>query len=75
MSLQIFEWWYFRKYGMSFIEQISVNHLGPLLGGGEEPEANTSQTNDSKQSRSFFCILFISKQDFFDSVLELFDMM
>uniref|UniRef100_A0A8C2WA13 Suppression of tumorigenicity 7 like n=1 Tax=Cyclopterus lumpus TaxID=8103 RepID=A0A8C2WA13_CYCLU len=23
----IFEWWYFRKYGTSFIEQVSVSHL------------------------------------------------
>uniref|UniRef100_H3DQF6 Suppression of tumorigenicity 7 n=1 Tax=Tetraodon nigroviridis TaxID=99883 RepID=H3DQF6_TETNG len=29
----IFEWWYFRKYGTSFIEQVSVSHLRPLLGG------------------------------------------
>uniref|UniRef100_A0A4W3IQW2 Suppressor of tumorigenicity 7 protein-like n=1 Tax=Callorhinchus milii TaxID=7868 RepID=A0A4W3IQW2_CALMI len=28
----IFEWWYFRKYGTSFIEQVSVSHLRPLLG-------------------------------------------
>ncbi|XP_028171116.1 protein ST7 homolog, partial [Ostrinia furnacalis] len=31
----IFEWWYFRKYGTSFIEQVSLAHLGPWLGGGE----------------------------------------
>uniref|UniRef100_A0A8C6PWJ6 Suppression of tumorigenicity 7 like n=1 Tax=Nothobranchius furzeri TaxID=105023 RepID=A0A8C6PWJ6_NOTFU len=31
----IFEWWYFRKYGTSFIEQVSVSHLRPLLGGVE----------------------------------------
>ncbi|XP_032512886.2 protein ST7 homolog [Danaus plexippus] len=29
----IFEWWYFKKYGTSFIEQVSLNHLGPWLGG------------------------------------------
>ncbi|XP_060801798.1 protein ST7 homolog isoform X2 [Amyelois transitella] len=36
----IFEWWYFRKYGTSFIEQVSLTHLGPWLGGGgaAEPE-------------------------------------
>lgn len=33
----IFEWWYFRKYGTSFIEQVSLAHLGPWL-GGSEPE-------------------------------------
>uniref|UniRef100_A0AAQ5XZ00 Suppression of tumorigenicity 7 like n=1 Tax=Amphiprion ocellaris TaxID=80972 RepID=A0AAQ5XZ00_AMPOC len=32
----IFEWWYFRKYGTSFIEQVSVSHLRPLLGGVEK---------------------------------------
>uniref|UniRef100_A0A673J7Y4 Suppressor of tumorigenicity 7 protein-like n=1 Tax=Sinocyclocheilus rhinocerous TaxID=307959 RepID=A0A673J7Y4_9TELE len=31
----LFEWWYFRKYGTSFIEQVSVSHLRPLLGGVE----------------------------------------
>ncbi|CAK8685609.1 unnamed protein product [Clavelina lepadiformis] len=44
----IFEWWYFRKYGTSFIEQVSVNHLGPLL-GGDETETNTTSNNDNKQ--------------------------
>uniref|UniRef100_A0A674P104 Suppression of tumorigenicity 7 like n=1 Tax=Takifugu rubripes TaxID=31033 RepID=A0A674P104_TAKRU len=35
----IFEWWYFRKYGTSFIEQVSVSHLRPLLGGVESSSA------------------------------------
>ncbi|XP_061688210.1 suppressor of tumorigenicity 7 protein-like isoform X2 [Syngnathoides biaculeatus] len=35
----IFEWWYFRKYGTSFIEQVSVSHLRPLLGGVESGSA------------------------------------
>ncbi|XP_052740539.1 protein ST7 homolog [Bicyclus anynana] len=38
----IFEWWYFRKYGTSFIEQVSLTHLGPWLSGAgatsPEPE-------------------------------------
>lgn len=29
----IFEWWYFRKYGTSFVEQVSLTHLSPWLGG------------------------------------------
>ncbi|KAM4699443.1 suppressor of tumorigenicity 7 protein-like [Discoglossus pictus] len=29
----VFEWCYFKKYGTSFIEQVSVNHLRPLMGG------------------------------------------
>uniref|UniRef100_H2ZNX4 Protein ST7 homolog n=1 Tax=Ciona savignyi TaxID=51511 RepID=H2ZNX4_CIOSA len=45
----IFEWWYFRKYGTSFIEQVSVNHLGPLL-GGEETDTSATQTNENKQT-------------------------
>lgn len=44
----IFEWWYFRKYGTSFIEQVSVRHLGPLL-GGDENETTTTTNGDSKQ--------------------------
>uniref|UniRef100_A0A8C5MCF6 Suppression of tumorigenicity 7 like n=1 Tax=Leptobrachium leishanense TaxID=445787 RepID=A0A8C5MCF6_9ANUR len=28
----VFEWCYFKKYGTSFIEQVSVNHLRPLMG-------------------------------------------
>ncbi|VDL57292.1 unnamed protein product [Hymenolepis diminuta] len=32
----IFECWYFRKYGASFIEQISLTHIYPLLGGSDE---------------------------------------
>ena len=23
----IFEWWYYRRYGTSFIEQVSLNHI------------------------------------------------
>ncbi|XP_052780700.1 suppressor of tumorigenicity 7 protein homolog isoform X2 [Mya arenaria] len=39
----IFEWWYFKKYGTSFIEQVSLNHISPLLGG--EPVANNDNGN------------------------------
>ena len=41
--LQIFEWWYFKKYGTSFIEQVSLNHISPLLGG--EPVTSTESTS------------------------------
>lgn len=27
----IFEWWYFKRNGQSFIEQMSLNHLGPWI--------------------------------------------
>ncbi|XP_052283603.1 suppressor of tumorigenicity 7 protein homolog isoform X1 [Dreissena polymorpha] len=39
----IFEWWYFKKYGTSFIEQVSLNHISPLLGG--EPVNNNEVAN------------------------------
>jgi len=39
---QIFEWWYYRKYGTSFIEQVSLNHLGPLLGPPDYPQNGNS---------------------------------
>ncbi|XP_053318620.1 suppressor of tumorigenicity 7 protein isoform X1 [Spea bombifrons] len=53
----IFEWWYFRKYGTSFIEQVSVSHLRPLLGGVDNntpSNSNTSNgdTDSSRQSVS-----------------------
>lgn len=40
---QIFEWWYFRKYGTSFIEHVSLSHLGPLLGSSDSTPQNTQQ--------------------------------
>ncbi|XP_078500593.1 suppressor of tumorigenicity 7 protein-like isoform X2 [Lissotriton helveticus] len=52
----IFEWWYFRKYGTSFIEQVSVSHLRPLIGGTENSQApsafvpSSSETEASKQN-------------------------
>ncbi|KAJ8046532.1 Protein ST7-like [Holothuria leucospilota] len=44
----IFEWWYFRKYGTSFIEQVSLNHLSPWLGGSE----NGGSTTNNQQTAS-----------------------
>ena len=38
----IFEWWYYRRYGTSFIEQVSLNHISPWLGGGDPPESSPS---------------------------------
>ncbi|KAK3103171.1 hypothetical protein FSP39_016989 [Pinctada imbricata] len=46
----IFEWWYFKKYGTSFIEQVSLNHISPLLGGGENPNPDTSTTNTNNNT-------------------------
>lgn len=55
--LQIFEWWYFRKYGTSFIEQVSVSHLRPLLGGVDNSAPSTAnaaggEADSSRQSVS-----------------------
>ncbi|XP_071081816.1 suppressor of tumorigenicity 7 protein homolog isoform X2 [Haliotis cracherodii] len=49
----IFEWWYFKKYGTSFIEQVSLNHISPLLGGGEgtteTPSSSSGNTSTTQQ--------------------------
>uniref|UniRef100_A0A7N6ADN4 Suppression of tumorigenicity 7 n=1 Tax=Anabas testudineus TaxID=64144 RepID=A0A7N6ADN4_ANATE len=44
----IFEWWYFRKYGTSFIEQVSVSHLRPLLGGVDSSSPSNSNTSNGE---------------------------
>ncbi|XP_017830514.1 suppressor of tumorigenicity 7 protein-like isoform X21 [Callithrix jacchus] len=50
----IFEWWYFHKHGTSFIEQVSVSHLRPLMGGTEhsisEP-GSPSRNRENETSR------------------------
>lgn len=38
----LFEWWYFRKNGTSFIEQFSLAHIAPILGLGSE-QSNVKQ--------------------------------
>ncbi|XP_071439144.1 protein ST7 homolog [Hetaerina americana] len=44
----IFEWWYFRKYGTSFIEQVSLNHISPWIGGGDGGgESNNGSSGSS----------------------------
>uniref|UniRef100_A0A8D0PST1 Suppressor of tumorigenicity 7 protein-like n=2 Tax=Boreoeutheria TaxID=1437010 RepID=A0A8D0PST1_PIG len=49
----IFEWWYFHKHGTSFIEQVSVSHLRPLMGGTESSisEPGSSSNRESETSR------------------------
>uniref|UniRef100_A0A8C7ZQJ9 Suppression of tumorigenicity 7 n=1 Tax=Oryzias sinensis TaxID=183150 RepID=A0A8C7ZQJ9_9TELE len=44
----IFEWWYFRKYGTSFIEQVSVSHLRPLLGGVDSSSPTNPNTSNGE---------------------------
>ncbi|XP_054588735.1 suppressor of tumorigenicity 7 protein homolog isoform X6 [Nothobranchius furzeri] len=48
----IFEWWYFRKYGTSFIEQVSVSHLRPLLGGVDNSSPTNSNTINGEADSS-----------------------
>ncbi|KAM7170020.1 suppressor of tumorigenicity 7 protein-like isoform 3-T3 [Macrochelys suwanniensis] len=54
----IFEWWYFQKYGTSFIEQVSVSHLRPLIGGVENSppvqgfSASNGENETNRQSLS-----------------------
>ncbi|KAK2176775.1 hypothetical protein NP493_642g01059 [Ridgeia piscesae] len=47
----IFEWWYFKKYGTSFIEQVSLNHISPLLGGGETSNLETNSSSNTGQQQ------------------------
>lgn len=42
----IFEWWYFKKYGTSFIEQVSLNYIS------SGSESNSTQTNSSNSNSS-----------------------
>lgn len=48
----IFEWWYFRKYGTSFIEQVSLNHISPWISGsdGNENVSNNSSSNGQQNN-------------------------
>lgn len=43
----IFEWWYFRKYGTSFIEQVSINHISPWISGEYGDNASSSNGNST----------------------------
>jgi len=48
----MFEWWYFRKFGTSFIEQLSVSHLGPLLGVGDDSQHSHGLKTECKMWRN-----------------------
>ncbi|XP_013113183.1 protein ST7 homolog [Stomoxys calcitrans] len=41
----IFEWWYFRKYGTSFIEQVSINHISPWINGSDSAADSNGNTS------------------------------
>uniref|UniRef100_A0A8C6BZJ9 Suppressor of tumorigenicity 7 protein-like n=1 Tax=Monodon monoceros TaxID=40151 RepID=A0A8C6BZJ9_MONMO len=48
----IFEWWYFHKHGTSFIEQVSVSHLRPLMGGTEGSISEAGSPSSSRESET-----------------------
>uniref|UniRef100_A0A3P8X371 Suppression of tumorigenicity 7 n=1 Tax=Cynoglossus semilaevis TaxID=244447 RepID=A0A3P8X371_CYNSE len=56
----IFEWWYFRKYGTSFIEQVSVSHLRPLLGGVDSSSPSNSNTKSNTLNSNRNCQHYVS---------------
>ncbi|NXC19211.1 ST7L protein, partial [Corythaeola cristata] len=55
----VFEWWHFRKYGTSFIEQVSVSHLRPLIGCVENsppaPAAFSAGENETSRQNMPEC--------------------
>uniref|UniRef100_A0A8C2EWN0 Suppressor of tumorigenicity 7 protein-like n=1 Tax=Cyprinus carpio TaxID=7962 RepID=A0A8C2EWN0_CYPCA len=66
----IFEWWYFRKYGTSFIEQVSVSHLRPLLGGVENSSSVGLFSSVNGDTDCYF--LFLSECKVWRNPLNLF---
>lgn len=42
----IFEWWYFRKYGASFIEQVSLNHISPWISGDSQGDSSQGSASN-----------------------------
>ncbi|XP_001949568.1 suppressor of tumorigenicity 7 protein homolog isoform X1 [Acyrthosiphon pisum] len=47
--IMILEWIYFQKYGVSFIEQFSLNYISPWIGGGND---NNQQVPECKVWRN-----------------------
>ncbi|XP_026633168.1 suppressor of tumorigenicity 7 protein-like isoform X2 [Microtus ochrogaster] len=48
----IFEWWYFHKHGTSFIEQVSISHLRPLIGGTESSISEPGSPASNRESET-----------------------
>uniref|UniRef100_A0A8C6S2H0 Suppressor of tumorigenicity 7 protein-like n=1 Tax=Nannospalax galili TaxID=1026970 RepID=A0A8C6S2H0_NANGA len=48
----IFEWWYFHKHGTSFIEQVSISHLRPLMGGTESSISEPGSPASNRESEA-----------------------
>ncbi|XP_048007569.1 protein ST7 homolog [Leguminivora glycinivorella] len=53
----IFEWWYYRKYGASFIEQVSLAHLGPWFAADEPAGAPPPMPQECKVWRNPMALL------------------
>ncbi|XP_061710641.1 protein ST7 homolog [Cydia pomonella] len=53
----IFEWWYYRKYGASFIEQVSLAHLGPWFAADEPPGTPPPMPQECKVWRNPMALL------------------
>lgn len=43
--------WYFRKYGTSFIEQVSLNHISPWISGSDNNDGNSSTNGAASSSQ------------------------
>jgi hypothetical protein len=48
----IFEWWYFKKYGTSFIEQVSLNYISSPSGQTATAVGNGNSNSLSLESSS-----------------------
>ena len=48
----IFEWWYFKKYGTSFIEQVSLNYISSPSGQTAAAVGNGNSNSLSLESSS-----------------------
>ena len=55
-GFKIFEWWYFKKYGTSFIEQVSLNYISSNVSDTAVSTSNigssSTNTSDSNQITS-----------------------
>lgn len=52
----LFEYWYFRKYGTSFIEQISLNHISPWLTSGDSAGDGSPTASPTPTLGMFTCL-------------------
>ena len=52
VQLKKMKGWYFHKHGTSFIEQVSVSHLRPLMGGTESSISEPGSPSNNRQSET-----------------------